>query len=49
MNAELAAHVELAIEDYVRAGHSRDEVGRMALLRLGGVGPTHRVHLHGAE
>ena len=41
---ELRSHVELHIEDNVRAGMSRQEARRSALLKLGGLEPTKEVY-----
>jgi putative ABC transport system permease protein len=40
LHAELLAHVELHVDENVRAGMSADEARRLALLRLGGVEAT---------
>jgi putative ABC transport system permease protein len=40
LSAELDAHVNLHIDDQVRAGIPREEARRQALLKLGGVEPT---------
>ena len=37
LEAEIAAHLELAIEDNVKAGLSADEARRQALIRFGGI------------
>jgi len=41
---ELAAHVEMAVEDNLRAGMSPQEARRRALVRLGGIEPTKERH-----
>jgi len=40
LSAELQAHIDLHIDDQVRAGLPRDEARRQALLKLGGVEVT---------
>jgi predicted permease len=37
LNAELTSHLEFAIEDYLRSGHSREEARRLAMVDLGGL------------
>ena len=37
LQAELASHVQMHIDDYVRSGLSPEEARRRALLKLGGV------------
>ena len=39
-DAELAAHLELAIDENLGRGMSAEEARRQALIRLGGVGAT---------
>ena len=41
---ELAAHLEMSVEDNVRAGLTLEEARRRALIRLGGVEPTRETH-----
>src|SRR6266567_295153 len=42
--AELEAHLDLHIEDGIRAGLSEAEARRQALIRLGGVEQTRQAH-----
>jgi putative ABC transport system permease protein len=44
LDEELAAHLEMAVEDNVRAGMSPREARRQALVRLGGIEPTRERH-----
>ncbi|HEX5430707.1 MAG TPA: permease prefix domain 1-containing protein, partial [Bryobacteraceae bacterium] len=41
---ELAAHVELATQDYIRQGMSPPEARRQALIKLGGVEASKEKH-----
>lgn len=43
-NEELEAHVEFHTEDGVRAGLTREEARRQALIRLGGAEQTHQAY-----
>jgi predicted permease len=43
-NEELAAHVEMATEDNVRAGLNPKEARRQAIIRFGGVESTRELH-----
>jgi predicted permease len=44
LNSELAAHLEIAIEENKRAGMSGSEARRIALVGLGGMGPAKDLH-----
>ena len=44
LGEELATHVEMAVEDNMRAGMSPDEARRQAMIRLGGVEATKELH-----
>ena len=44
LNAELASHLEFAIEDNLRKGMSADEARRQALIRFGGVAQAREQH-----
>lgn len=41
---ELAAHIDLAAEDFQRQGHSPQEARRRARMKLGGVGAVKELH-----
>jgi hypothetical protein len=41
---ELAAHIDMAVDDYVQQGIPLAEARRLALVRLGGVGPSRQLH-----
>ena len=44
LSAELASHLDLAIEENLRLGMSADEARRQALIRFGGVGRAREEH-----
>jgi predicted permease len=44
LNEELASHLEMHVEDNVRAGMSAEEARRAALLRLGGLEQTKEIY-----
>jgi predicted permease len=44
LHAEMAAHLQLAIEDNLRGGMSKEEARRSALLRFGGVEQSKEVY-----
>jgi putative ABC transport system permease protein len=44
LDAEMAAHLELAIEENLRRGMSADEARRQALIRFGGVAQAREQH-----
>jgi predicted permease len=43
-DAELAAHIELAMDDYMGQGLSAEDARRMALLRFGGMDSARELH-----
>jgi predicted permease len=43
-DAELATHLEMAIEDNLKQGMSAEEARRRAMIRLGGMGATIELH-----
>ncbi len=43
-NEELSAHIEMAVEDNIRAGMNPEEARRSAMIRLGGADQTCEVH-----
>lgn len=43
-NEELAAHIEMAVEDNVRAGMNPEEARRKALLKIGGPDQTYEIY-----
>jgi len=44
LSEELAAHIEMAVEDNIRAGMSPDEARRQAMIRLGGFEAAKELH-----
>ena len=44
LDDELRSHLEMATDDNIRAGMSRDEAHRQALVRLGGIAPAMERH-----
>jgi predicted permease len=44
LSEELASHLDMAVEDNIRAGMSPPEARRRAMIRLGGVEPTKELH-----
>ena len=44
LSAELAAHIEMATEDNVRAGMNQEEARRQALIRFGGIEAAKELH-----
>jgi putative ABC transport system permease protein len=44
LSEELAAHVDIAVADNIRAGMSPQEARRYAMVRLGGIEPTKELH-----
>src|SRR5262249_15805315 len=43
-DAELSAHLELAMDEYIAQGLSQEDARRLALLRLGGVDAARELH-----
>ena len=44
LSEELAAHLEMAVEDNIRSGMNPEEARRQAMIRLGGVEATKELH-----
>jgi hypothetical protein len=44
LSEELAAHIEMAIEDNIRTGMNPEEARRQAIIRFGGVEAAKELH-----